>query len=265
MTQKNKKQNAVIVVGLVLIALVFVFTFLRSLSEKKQNEININKETKNYPEITSNDLKKKISNNEIVQLLDIRTSDEYQLEHIPNSTNADISYLPSDIDPRKITIIIGNYDAQKDSDIFFEKLKKEKFNDIFILSGGFSAWKKSGGNTISIGNPNSFSDQSKVRYINPEDLKKIIDDKDYPRYVLDIRPKNSFSEEHLPEATNIPLDELEKTTGKIPLEKEIFVYGNTNLQGFQGGVRLFDLGFFSVKILSGGIEEWKTKGFETIK
>jgi len=255
----------VIVIGLILIVLVFAFTFLRSLSEKKQNELNVTKETKNYPKITASDLKKKMNNKEIVQLLDIRTPDEYQLEHILNSTNTNISYSLSDFDPEKTTVIIGNSDTQKDSEIFLEKLKKEKFKDVLILSGGFSAWKKSGGNTISIGNPNSFSDQSKVRYISPEDLKKIFNDKGYPRYILDIRPIDSFSKEHLPEAINIPLDELEKTTEKIPVEKEIFVYGDTNLQGFQGGVRLFDLGFFSVKILSGGIEEWKTKGFETMK
>lgn len=265
MTLKNKKQNAVIIVGLILIAFVFAFTFMRSLSEKKQNEINVAKETRNYPKITANDLKKKINSNENVQLLDIRTSDEYQLEHIPNSTNINVSYLSSDFNPEKTTIIIGNNDAQKDSDNFFEKLKKEKFKDILILSGGFSAWKKSGGNTISIGNPNSFSDQSKVEYISSEDLKKIIDEKDYPRYILDVRPTDSFLKEHLPEAINIPLDELEKTTKKIPIEKEIFVYGDTNLQGFQGGVRLFDLGFFSVKILSEGIEGWKMKGFSTTK
>lgn len=255
----------VLVAGLILIALVVAFSFFRSFHEKKQNEISVKREIKDYPKITAAEIKKNIAGKEIIQILDIRSSDEYQLEHITGSTSIDSSLPLSNFDPDKTTVIVGNSSDQETSDKFFEKLKKENFKNIFILSGGFSAWKSSGGNTISIGNPRSFTDQSKVRYITSEDLKKIIDNQNYPKYILDIRPEDSFLKGHLPGAKNISLENLEKATNKIPLEKEIFVYGDTDLQGFQGGVRLFDLGFFSVEILKGGMTDWKTKNFSIEK
>ena len=48
---------------------------------------------------------------------------------------------------------------------------------------------------------------------------------------------------------------------KIPLTKEIIVYGSTDLQGFQAGVKLYDLNFFAVWVLDDGFLGWKEKGF----
>ena len=261
MAIENKKQNRVLLIGILLIALVVTISFFRSKSEKKDNEIKSVQETKNYPKITAEELKQKIESDKNLQILDIRSSDEYQFEHIINSKNANSVESLSSFDPEKMTVIIGNYAETENSDKAFETLRDKKFKSSFILSGGFSAWKNSGGNTISIGNPGSFVDQSKAAYTTPEDLKKIVEDANYQKYVLDVRSAESFSKEHLPQAQNIPLDDLEKSTEKIPFGKEIFVYGENDTQGFQGATRLFDLNFFGTKILKGGIADWKAKGF----
>lgn len=259
----DKKQNRVIIIGLILIILVVSISFFRSRSKEKESSIkpSAGKEVKNYPKITAGELKNKIKNQEEVQILDIRTLDEYKLEHITNSISANYQDLSSSLSPEKNTIIVGNPEEQESQEKAFEYLQERKFKSIFILSGGFTSWKNSGEETVSFGNPNSFVDQSKVTYISPEDLKKIIDNQNYQKFILDVRSSQSFSKEHLPGAINIPLDEIEKNREKIPHGKEIFVYGSNDLEGFQGAVRLFDLNFFSAKVLDGAINDWKEKGF----
>jgi len=262
MDTRDKKNNKVILIGVALIAMVFIFTFFRSGFESKNNSSNeVTQKKLNYPQISPEDLKSKLKNNEDLKILDIRTPDDFAMEHLTNSLNT-ISEEIINVIPKEKTIIIVGYSA-KDEEYtkIIDYLKEKKYNNFFILTGGFDLWKKTGGNVISIGNPNSFTDTAKVTYIDPEDFKKIVENKNYPKYIIDIRSKQSFDSGHISGAENILLDDLEKSTSKIPYGKEIYVYGDTDLSGFQGGVRLYDLNFMTAKVLKGGLEAWKSKGF----
>lgn len=263
METQDKKNNKIILVGVLLIALVFVFTFFRSKNNEKDLENLATKETRSYPQISSEELIKKTFKEKDFQILDIRSQENYQFEHLVDSINIPEGKISENISPDKKTIILG--DNFENSSIFFDFLKKNNFSEVLILSGGIESWKKAGGNTISIGNPNSFVDQSKVTYITPEELKKRVEEKKYPFYIIDVRSKQSFNNGHLPEAENIALDDIEKNREIIPFGKEIFVYGETEFQGFQAGVRLYDLNFYAAKVLKGGIASWNEKGFELVK
>lgn len=262
MDTRDKKNNNVILIGVALIAMVFIFTFFRSGFGSKNNSSNeVIQKKLDYPKISSEDLKNKLKTNEDLRILDIRTPDDFAMEHLVNSLNTTSEEIINAI-PKEKTIIIVGYSA-KDEEYtkIIDYLKEKKYDKFFILTGGFDLWKQTGGSVISIGNPTSFPDAAKITYIIPEDFKKIVENRNYPKYIIDIRSKQSFDSGHIPGAKNILLDDLEKSASKIPYGKEIYVYGDTDLPGFQGGVRLYDLNFMTTKVLQGGLEAWKSKGF----
>ena len=47
---------------------------------------------------------------------------------------------------------------------------------------------------------------------------------------------------------------------KLPVAKKIIVYGANENESFQAAVTLFDLNFFNVYQMDGGIDEWKAAG-----
>lgn len=262
----ERKNNRAIIIGAVLIALVLAYTLFKDDFKKTPQSDNAAKKTIDYPKITVQELKNKLSNNKNdIQIVDTRSLDDYTAEHIIGSINAASQESFDAVSPEKTAIIIGYSSEDANISGILNFLKNKKINNIFVLTGGFSAWKGMGESTISAGNPNSFTDQSKVAYIKPEDLRKILNDKIYSIYILDIRSKQSFDAGHISGAGNIFIEDLEKSKDKLPLGKEIVVYGDTEMQGFQAGVRLYDLNFFAARVLSGGLTSWKEKGFEAVK
>ncbi len=267
MEQTDKKNNKVIMVGMLLIIMVFAYTIFKPVFKKDDSKTaETKKETQiNYPKITPEDLKSKLKKPDSVQIFDIRGSDDYKLEHLIGSENATSEELLNGISKEKIIVFVG-YEEQKEAyKKAIEFVKNKGFKEAYALDGGIEAWKAIGGNTISFGNPGSFTDNAKIIYITRDELKKIIDDQNYLKYILDVSSKQSFASGHLPGAENIFLDDLEKSTDKIPAGKEIFVYGENELQGFQAGVRLYDLGIIGAKVLEGGLPAWKEKGLEVVK
>ncbi|MDO8529515.1 MAG: rhodanese-like domain-containing protein [bacterium] len=262
----ERKNNRALIIGATLIAMVLAYTLFKDDFKKTPQSGTATKETNSYPKITAQELKNKLSNNKNnVQIVDTRSLDDYTAEHIIGSISAASQESLNAVSPEKTTAIIGYSSEDANISGILNFLKSKKVNDLFILTGGFSAWKSIGGSTISAGDPNSFTDQSKVAYITPEDLKKILDDKTYSIYVLDIRSKQLFDAGHILGAGNIFIEDLEKSKDNLPLGKELIVYGDTEIQGFQAGVKLYDLNFFAARVLSGGLTSWKEKEFEIVK
>jgi rhodanese-related sulfurtransferase len=200
-------------------------------------------------------------------LLDIRTNELFANEHIPRSINTPLEFLDSiTLDPQKTIVILtsaGDEQGLGISTLQFLRAKNASAS-IAILKGGFEGWKNNGGQVVSFGYQDSTTDYAKVSFIPSEDLKKLIATK-RPLLVVDMRSNEAYTEGHPPKSINIPLDQLEEKYENLPLGIPLIVYGNSALEDFQAGVRLFDLGYFSTKILKGGFQDWKTKGFPVEK
>src|SRR4030042_5154086 len=95
-TLNNKsKEKLVLLVGFLLIAVVALVTFLRPSfkgSEKKDFSAD-SQPVKEYPRISAKELAEKLKNKENVFILDARTADEYQMEHIIDSVSAPLEEL----------------------------------------------------------------------------------------------------------------------------------------------------------------------------
>lgn len=198
-------------------------------------------------------LHQKILNQEKLTFLDLRDPQDFAIEHIPHSFSITLAGINSfSLKPGEIGIIVL---AQKDTasnETVKNILKQQTNKSMFLLQGGFESWKQQGNPVYTIGDPKSFIDQSKVTYITPEEVKKMLATDDEPQpFFLDVQSKDNYAHAHIKGAVNIPLDELEKRSSEVPLGKGIIVYGESELSSFQGGVRLNDLGVYAVKTLTG--------------
>lgn len=79
--------------------------------------------------------------------------------------------------------------------------------------------------------------------------------------LLDVRPHEEFQAGHLPDAINIPLDELETLLDALPRDREIVAYcrGPYCVLSHEAVERLRKLGF-RVRRFKEGFPEWKAAG-----
>ena len=79
--------------------------------------------------------------------------------------------------------------------------------------------------------------------------------------LLDVRPVEEFQAGHLPEAINIPLEELEAMLEELPRDKEIVAYcrGPYCALSHEAVQRLRELGY-QVRRFEEGFPEWKAAG-----
>jgi len=269
---KSEKNNHLIaiVVGISLIVFVVIITFVKSslngenVDQKNKEEIKkITDETKNVKYFTTKELLKKISSGESVVLIDIRTPEEFQIEHLQNSINIPLSTLEATLpNLRKgaLYVLIDNSNTLELLDLAGNIFPKNDFDSTFYLQGGITEWKNNFAPTISGGNPNSISDQAKVNYLSSDKLKEVIE-KEKNFLIIDVRQKSNFVEGHIKGAINLYLGDIEGKISEIPLGKKVIVYDDDTISAFQAAVRLSDLGRANVFSLSDGFGKWKEKNY----
>jgi len=79
--------------------------------------------------------------------------------------------------------------------------------------------------------------------------------------VLDVRPMDEFREGHLPNAINIPLNEIEEHLEAIPADKEVVAYcrGPHCVLAFEAVAKLRKRGYRAIRFEK-GFPEWKRSG-----
>jgi rhodanese-related sulfurtransferase len=263
-----------ILVGLALIILIAVITILKSNAAKpekpKTNQLPTQTETINLEkinQITSEELIGKLQTNENITVIDIRSENQYQQEHIIGSINIPSSNFASFsniVSKNNTCIIIDSSGEIAIINAIASNLSSKGYGNLAYLVGGFDLWKSRFNPTISDGDQKSFTDQAKVNYITAEDLKKRLET-EKNLIIIDIRNSTDFQLEHLTGAINISLDDLEQKRKEIPAGRNIIIYDKATPGAFKGAVRLFDLGFSNTIVLAGGLDGWKKSGYETVK
>lgn len=280
MHQNKKRTNdniRAIAIGSIIIIAVAIIIFFKNYFFKKTANINLDtatesqvsiKDMRDYKSIKNQDLFDRINSAERIELIDIREESEFKISHLMGAKNITLARLTDEIstlDKDKEYVIIDNFGFTPIEIEFIDILSQNNFEKVYYLEGGITAWKNDLNPVVTLGDPYSLTDQSKVTYIKSDDLKNLIDAKSESLQIIDLRNKNSYSTGHLRGAVNIPLDELEKEKEKITIGKKIILYSDDGLFAFQGAVKLFDMGIFNILTLSDGLNTWKQKGFEIIK
>jgi len=85
-------------------------------------------------------------------------------------------------------------------------------------------------------------------------------------YVIDTRDADQYQTSHIPGAVNIEWRKVLGRCAELPRDKMVLVYCNAGTLSAQAGFALRVAGMDNVRILQGGLTEWKAKGgFEANK
>lgn len=93
---------------------------------------------------------------------------------------------------------------------------------------------------------------------SPSELKKRLDWGEPALTIIDIRSRETFNKSHITGAASIPDAVLVETvSASLELERDIYVYGNSDEQSSEAVHRLREAGYQSVADLKGGLPAWK--------
>ncbi len=95
-------------------------------------------------------------------------------------------------------------------------------------------------------------------------VKQAAELRDQGVFVLDVREPDEWAQAHIPGATLIPLGELQTRVNELPKDQPVLVYCRSGNRSATGRDILKAAGFENVTSMSGGINEWKAAGYETV-
>lgn len=107
-----------------------------------------------------------------------------------------------------------------------------------------------------------FSDDDAGGTLEPVSRKELLTGLESGRIVLlDVRPEEEYRAGHLPEAINLPLEQLETMVEELPRDREIVAYcrGPYCVLSHEVARRLRQLGY-QVRCFEEGYPEWKAAG-----
>jgi rhodanese-related sulfurtransferase len=79
-------------------------------------------------------------------------------------------------------------------------------------------------------------------------------------FMLDVRTQEEWDEYHSPNATLIPLDQLQARLSEVPKDKEILVVCRSGNRSQQGRDILLAAGYNATS-MAGGMKDWYAKGY----
>ena len=191
----------------------------------------------------------KLANQSGVLILDVRNQIQFAEEHIPGSIfiGIDGGFAPwvgaivGDV--KRPILLITPKGREKET---ITRLARVGFdNALGFLEGGLSSWKVKGKKTDSV----STIEASKLG-------KKIFDQ----TKIIDVRKNSEFSNGHLKNALNIPLDQLSENFDKIPLEGNFFVHCAGGYRSMIASSILKSRGIDSMTDIIGGFSAIKSSG-----
>lgn len=84
---------------------------------------------------------------------------------------------------------------------------------------------------------------------------------EWPRMVvIDARDAGQFAKGHIPGAIHMDWRQVLAKRDSIPKDKPVLIYCNTGTLSAQAGFALRVAGWENVRILQGGLEDWRAKG-----
>jgi rhodanese-related sulfurtransferase len=114
------------------------------------------------------------------------------------------------------------------------------------LHGGFDAWQNNGG---------------KIDMLIGIDTDEFAIDYQFDEfYLVDVRSKEEFATEHVEDAENLPLTDLESFLAELDIEQSYYLYGNTPAEATTAASLFKKNGFSRVRVVNATYEQIKLSG-----
>ena len=211
--------------------------------------------------------KQKIENN--IVLLDVDSSEIYNLEHIDGAYSLPIDEIPfffSSFDKTqwkdKTIVVYCRCSVENEKAKLAAKVLGEFLNPklIFVLhhpqSSAYIKWKEA---RYPIARPcNVDLNSEKKLSMSIEDFKMRVLSSTTAYFLIDCRETQEYKKSHIKNSKNIPLGKLlsDAKKGLLPKDKDLFVYCQTGYRSLLASKELRKIGYNRVFYLEGGIDAY---------
>jgi rhodanese-related sulfurtransferase len=181
-------------------------------------------------------------------VLDTRDADDFAKGFIPNSINIGLDgsfaqWVGEMIPDVKQALLLVTYKDQEEEAV--TRLSRVGYdNTLGFLKGGFESWKESG------------KDVETTKRVTVEEVVNQFEKKQLPM-VIDVRKKSEFDSEHLVDAVNIPLNEINQHLAEIPKEKPFLLHCAGGYRSMIAASILKQRGWSNFADITGGFDEMK--------
>ncbi len=95
--------------------------------------------------------------------------------------------------------------------------------------------------------------------VTVDDLKRALANP--KNFVIDVRTPQEFAQGHVPGAVNWPLQQIEQWWARVPKDRVVYVYCNTQNRSRVAVQYLIAKGYRDLRLVTGGIQAWYARGF----
>ena len=202
---------------------------------------------------------------ETVYLVDVRTSQEYGIKHIPGAhwmPGGQAVQRADDLVAVRNATVVFACDGRARSTLVASWFVQMGFPNIFALDGGTAAWVVAGF-PLEEGWPSLLpaglkEAQAQTRYVAPQALAEVIDSGD-ASIILDLETSREYKAGHLPGARWLPRGWLElRIASKAPLKQlPLVLTCHDGLTSTLAAPYLTRMGYEQVTVLEGGTAAWR--------
>ena len=89
-------------------------------------------------------------------------------------------------------------------------------------------------------------------------------ERDNGAFILDVRTQEEWDAGHIPDATLIPLDQLQTRVNEVPQDKRVVVVCRSGNRSAQGRDILKQAGWTLVTSMAGGMNQWSAAGYDVV-
>ncbi|WP_027883529.1 rhodanese-like domain-containing protein [Meiothermus rufus] len=99
--------------------------------------------------------------------------------------------------------------------------------------------------------------------VSVDDLKRALANP--KNFVIDVRTPQEFAQGHVPGAVNWPLQQIEHWWSRVPKDRMVYVYCNTQNRSRVAVQYLLAKGYRDLHLVTGGIQAWYARGFRVAR
>ena len=135
-------------------------------------------------------------------------------------------------------------------------IKKKKNNNIWLFLGGLIIIAL----VVIIGfSQNSANTNTLPPEVSVEDAYQM---RENGAFVLDVRELNEWEDGHIPDATLIPLGQIEGRMDEVPKDQVVVIVCRSGNRSAQARDILKNAGFTNITSMAGGMNQWIAKSYE---